>query len=203
VTKTRTAAVVLGSLIVLGGFGVAILVPPIRERLDRHAGAIGALTSGALVVFAAVTAWAARASWAQRGEELAGEHAAAVVAVFHELRAVAVPLSYALQHGFIISALSMESYGDVYRQLLVPLYRGLPLHLAERLSKTYVLLRKLRAEQDWNAASLEAIFNDDVRNTLLGLQEHGHDVGLTLDGIPDSVPRDDIVLYHQQPPPRI
>jgi hypothetical protein len=67
--------------------------PPHLERESdcRHPQA-GFVATVALATAATLSAWLARAAWTQRLAELREEHAAALAAAFHELRAVAVPL---------------------------------------------------------------------------------------------------------------
>jgi hypothetical protein len=200
----RSLSLLTASILVLVA---SVAVPPSREWLNRNAGAANIIVGAALVLVAAVTAWLARGAVQQRVSELEGEHVAAVSAVFHELRAVAVPLRYALEHGDLISVRAMESYGDVYRGLLVPFYRGLPQPIATRAATTYGLLRELRSEVaanlSWPGAKLAAVFNDDVRGTLVALSAHAGQFGVTLEGIPHEIAKADVALDRMQIPTRV
>jgi hypothetical protein len=112
-----------------------------------------------------------------------------------------------LEHGDLISSMAMESYGDVFRSLSVPFYRSLPHELGAKAAATYGLLRQLRSElsahQTWPPAKLDAIYHDDVRSTLTAFLEHAARFGVRLEGIPGTIAKHDIALYHMQTPSQV
>jgi len=124
------------------------------------------------------------------------DHAAAVEAVFQELVSIAGPLRLVLEHGELAFRVPFALFA-AYREVLGPLYRGLPPNLGQQLAKTYSLLDIQRVAFERltvNVHQLKLVYNEDLVPTTVALHAHLHELGRDVPAPPNTIPDEDIAL---------
>jgi len=127
------------------------------------------------------------------------DHVSAVEAVYQELVAIARPLRLILEHGELAIRVPFATVA-AYRDVLGPLYRGLPPEAGEQLAKTYSLLdiqRHALETLSVNAHQLTLVFNEDLIPTIDTLYDHLHELARDLPAPPIAIADQDIHLTQQ------
>ncbi len=127
------------------------------------------------------------------------DHVSAVEAVYQELVAIARPLRLILEHGELGIRVPFATVA-AYREVLGPLYRGLPPAVGEQLAKTYSLLdiqRRALDAMNLNVHQLNLVFNEDLIPTIDALRTHLHELARDLPPPPEPIAAADIHLTQQ------